>query len=48
MDSETVTDPRLCTTIVDGLTFNGAVIQTGTEFYRLAHTNASAERAEAG
>lgn len=33
--------------IVDRLTFNGAIIQTGTESYRLAHTKAVAERAEA-
>lgn len=33
-------DPGLCTTIVDRLTFNGAIIETGTESYRLAHTKA--------
>jgi hypothetical protein len=32
------TDPRLCAAIVDRLTFNGAIIETGTESYRLAHT----------
>ncbi len=32
------TDPRLCAAIVDRLTFNGAIIETGTDSYRLAHT----------
>ncbi|WP_442806650.1 IS21-like element helper ATPase IstB [Streptomyces sp. NBC_01750] len=45
--TKTFTDPRLCAAIVDRLTFNGAIIQTGTESYRLAHTKAQAERAEA-
>ncbi|MEU6658101.1 IS21-like element helper ATPase IstB [Streptomyces sp. NPDC046821] len=43
--TKTFTDPRLCAAIVDRLTFNGAIIQTGTESYRLAHTGAQAERA---
>lgn len=43
--TKTFTDPRLCAAIVDRLTFNGAIIQTGTESYRLAHTRAQAERA---
>jgi DNA replication protein DnaC len=46
--TKTFTDPRLCAAIVDRLTFNGAIIQTGTESYRLAHTgpkpNAPADR----
>ncbi|WTO44285.1 IS21-like element helper ATPase IstB [Streptomyces chartreusis] len=46
--TKTFTDPRLCAAIVDRLTFNGAIIQTGTESYRLAHTKAQAERTEAG
>ncbi|MFE9482869.1 hypothetical protein ACFYNM_30190 [Streptomyces spororaveus] len=29
-------DPRLCAAIVDRLTFNGAVIETGTDSYRPA------------
>jgi len=41
-------DPRLCAAIVDRLTFNGASIQTGPESYRLAHTKAQAEQAQAG
>lgn len=45
--TKTFTDPRLCAAIVDRLTFNGAIIQTGTESYRLAHAKAQAERAEA-
>ncbi|MFB7646001.1 IS21-like element helper ATPase IstB [Streptomyces sp. NPDC056084] len=43
--TKTFTDPRLCVAIVDRLTFNGAIIHTGTESYRLAHTRAQAERA---
>jgi DNA replication protein DnaC len=35
---KTFTDPRLCTAIVDRLTFGGNVIETGTESYRLTHT----------
>jgi hypothetical protein len=31
---------RLCAAIVDRLTFNGAIIETGTESYRLAQTKA--------
>jgi DNA replication protein DnaC len=45
--TKTFTDPRLCAAIVDRLTFNGAIIQTGTESYRLAHTKAQAEQAQA-
>ncbi|ALV43956.1 hypothetical protein AU252_13830 [Pseudarthrobacter sulfonivorans] len=36
--TKTFTDPRLCAAIVDRLTFNGAIIETGTNSYRLAHT----------
>lgn len=46
--TKTFTDPRLCAAIADRLTFNGAIIQTGTASYRLAHTKAVAERAAAG
>ncbi|GAA4339558.1 IS21-like element helper ATPase IstB [Streptomyces venetus] len=46
--TKTFTDPRLCAAIVDRLTFNGAIIQTGTESHRLAHTKALAEQAAAG
>jgi DNA replication protein DnaC len=40
----TFTDPRLCAAIVDRLTFNGAIIETGTDSYRLAHTKNQQER----
>src|SRR5207302_11284958 len=32
------TDPRLCGAIVDRLTFNGTIIETGSLSYRLTHT----------
>jgi DNA replication protein DnaC len=38
-------DPRLCTAIVDRLTFNGTIIGTGTDSYRLAQSRAKAEAA---
>ena len=38
--TKTFTDPRLCAAIVDRLTFNGTIIETGTDSYRLAHTKA--------
>lgn len=40
--TKTFTDPRLCAAIVDRLTFGGNLIQTGTESYRLAITQARA------
>ncbi len=46
--TKTFTDPRLCAAIVDHLTSNGAIIQTGTESYRLAHTKAQAQAQKAG
>src|SRR5919106_4519212 len=36
--TKTFTDPRLCAAIVDRLTFNGTIIETGTESYRLAQS----------
>jgi DNA replication protein DnaC len=36
--TRTFTDPRLCAAIVDRLTFDGTIIETGTDSYRLAHT----------
>jgi hypothetical protein len=36
--TKTFTDPRLCAAIVDRLTFNGTIIETGTDSYRLATT----------
>lgn len=38
--TKTFTDPRLCSAIIDRLTFNGTIIETGTQSYRLAHTKA--------
>ncbi|MEW1882846.1 IS21-like element helper ATPase IstB [Rhodococcus sp. NPDC080181] len=37
--TKTFTDPRLCAAIVDRLTFGGTIIETGSDSYRLAHTN---------
>lgn len=36
----TFTDPRLCAAIVDRLTFNATIIETGTQAYRLARSRA--------
>jgi DNA replication protein DnaC len=36
--TKTFTDPRLCAAIIDRLTFNGTIIETGTTSYRLAST----------
>lgn len=36
--TKTFTGPRLCAAIVDRLTFNGTIIETLTDSYRLAHT----------
>lgn len=36
--TKTITDPRLCAAIVDRLTYQGQIIQTGTQSYRLAHS----------
>ncbi|GAB2464716.1 hypothetical protein GCM10027162_69270 [Streptomyces incanus] len=41
--TKTFTDPLLCAAIVDRLTFNGTIIETGTASYRLASTRARAE-----
>ncbi|GGU80449.1 hypothetical protein GCM10010275_13990 [Streptomyces litmocidini] len=43
--AKTFTGPRLCAAIVDRLTSNGTLIETGTDSYRLATTRAQAERA---
>jgi DNA replication protein DnaC len=42
--SKTFTDPRLCAAIVDRLTFNATLIETGTESYRLARTKARRDK----
>ena len=39
--TKTFTDPRLCAAIVDRLTYNGTIIETGTHSYRLAHARAN-------
>jgi hypothetical protein len=39
--------PRLCAAIVDRLTFGGAIIETGTDSYRLAQSRARAEQTTA-
>jgi DNA replication protein DnaC len=44
--TRTFTDPRLCAAIVDRLTFNGTIIETGTESYRLALTKAKQQRSD--
>ncbi|WRZ87610.1 ATP-binding protein (plasmid) [Streptomyces sp. NBC_01022] len=43
--TKTFTDPRLCAAIVDRLTFNGTIIETGTDSYPRATTRARAEGA---
>lgn len=40
--TDTFTDPRLYAAIVDRLTYNATIIETGTNSYRLAHTRARA------
>jgi DNA replication protein DnaC len=40
----TFTDPRFCAAIVDRLTFNGTIIETDTDSYRLAHSRAQYEQ----
>ena len=42
--TKTFTDPRLCAAIVDRLTFDGQIIETGTTSYRLAHARAATRR----
>ena len=44
--TSTFTDPRLCAAIVDRLTYNGHIIETGTTSYRLAHARTT--RRESG
>ncbi|WP_029138070.1 IS21-like element helper ATPase IstB [Nakamurella lactea] len=46
--TKTFTDPRLCAAVVDRLTFGGAIIETGTDSYRLAHTQRTAPTPSAG
>jgi len=46
--TKTFTDPRLCAAIVDRLTSNGQIIETGTTSYRLAHAAPGAPPADPG
>lgn len=41
--TRTFTDPRLCAAIIDRLTYNGTIIETGTTSYRLTTTKAGAK-----
>lgn len=41
---QTFTDPRLCSAIVDRVTFNAHIIETGTESFRLAQTQEKRRR----
>jgi len=43
---QVVTDPRLVAAIVDRVTFNGHIIETGTESYRLRSTRARKARSQ--
>lgn len=45
---KTFTDPRLAAAIVDRLTFNAHIIQTGTDSYRLRSSRAARKEAAAG
>ena len=38
---QTFTDPRLCSAIVDRVTFNAHIIETGVDSYRLQQTQES-------
>lgn len=42
---QTFTDPRLCAAIVDRVTFNAHIIETGTDSCRLAQTQEKRRRA---
>jgi DNA replication protein DnaC len=45
--ARTFTDPRLCAAIVDRITFEAHIIETGTESYRLRATQRSRARTQA-
>jgi hypothetical protein len=42
-----VTDPRLVAAIVDRVTFNGHIIETGSESFRLASARAKRTKGKA-
>lgn len=46
--TKTFTDPPLSAAIGDRLIFDGAIIRTGTESYRLARTTAQAQHTAVG
>ncbi|MFD8516197.1 ATP-binding protein [Streptomyces antimycoticus] len=41
---QTFTDPRLCSAIVDRVTFNAHIVETGTDSFRLAQTQEKRRR----
>ncbi|MFI7617828.1 ATP-binding protein [Nonomuraea terrae] len=41
--TKTFTEPGLCAAIVDRLTFNATIIETGTSSYRMAHGRAKTQ-----
>ena len=43
--TSTFTDPRLCAAIVDRLTFDAHIIETGSDSYRLRTTRQRRQRA---
>ncbi|MEU8365261.1 ATP-binding protein [Nonomuraea sp. NPDC048882] len=45
--TKTFTDPRLCAAIVDRLTYNATIIETGTDSYRLTQTTRAQAEATA-
>ena len=45
--ARTFTDPRLCAAIVDRLTFDAHIIETGAESYRLKTTQQKQQKAAA-
>jgi DNA replication protein DnaC len=45
--TNTFTDPRLCVAIVDRVTFNAHIIETGTQSYRLRTSKTSNRRKRA-
>jgi hypothetical protein len=41
-------DPRLVAAIVDRITFNACILETGTQSYRLVTSKTSSRRGQAG
>lgn len=44
--TKTFTEPRFCAAIVDRLTFNATIIETGTSSYRMAQGRATPQSGE--